>query len=127
MIPASFLVVAGILWYGWSVQAHLHWIMPNIGTSLLAAGIIIEFQCIQTYVIEAYSLYAASAMSAIAVLRALTGFAFPLFGPYLYSSLGYGWGDSILALLAMIIGCPLPILFWYSGAALRAKSPYAAG
>ena len=37
------------------------------------------FAAIQTYIIESYPLFAASAIGATAVLRSLTGFGFPLF------------------------------------------------
>lgn len=66
-------------------------------------------------------------MGAGTVLRSMAGFGFPLFGPYMYERLGYGWGNSVLALLAVVIGWPAPILLWKYGEKLRAKSPFAAG
>jgi hypothetical protein len=36
----------------------------------------------------------------------LAGFGFPLFAPTMYSHLGYGKGDTILAIAAIIIGWP---------------------
>ena len=47
MIPASIFVPTGLFWYGWSAQAEVHWIMPNIGACLFCAGTIVGFQCIQ--------------------------------------------------------------------------------
>jgi hypothetical protein len=74
MVPSSLLVPIGLLWYGWAAQARLHWIMPNIGATIFAAGIIIGFQCIQSYIVDGYSRYAASAVGATTVLRSLAGF-----------------------------------------------------
>jgi hypothetical protein len=74
MIPGALLVPIGFLWYGWSVQAKLHWIMPNIGATIFGSGIIIGMQCITAYIIDAYSLYAASAVAATTVLRSFAGF-----------------------------------------------------
>ena len=127
MLPASLLVPTGLFIYGWSAQYHVHWIVPNIGTTLLAAGTIVAFQMIQSYIVDSYTLYAASAISATAVLRSLAGFGFPLFAPYMYDALDYGWGNSLLALVGIGIGVPAPILLWKYGAMLRAKSTYAAG
>jgi hypothetical protein len=31
LLIASIFVPIGLLWYGWSAQARLHWIMPIIG------------------------------------------------------------------------------------------------
>lgn len=127
LIPAGILVPVGLLWYGWSAHCHLHWIMPNIGAAVFAAAVKIGFQCTQTYVVDAYTLYIASAGAAATFLRSLAGFGFPLFAPYLYRQLGYGWGNSLLAFVAIALGLPAPLLLWKWGPMLRARSTYAAG
>ncbi|KIN03237.1 hypothetical protein OIDMADRAFT_119124 [Oidiodendron maius Zn] len=127
MFPGAFLVPLGLFWYGWSAQYQIHWIMPNIGAAIMAAGIIIGFQCIQTYIIDTYTTYAASAVGSATVLRSLAGFGFPLFAPYMYANLHYGWGNSLLGFLAIGIGWPAPLLLWRYGEMLRMRSPYAAG
>jgi hypothetical protein len=127
MVPGSILVPIGLFWYGWSAQAKLFWIMPNIGTGIFAFGSIICFQCIQTYIVDSYSRYAASAMSAATVLRSLAGFGFPLFAPYMYRTLGNGWGNSLLALISLELGIPAPLLLWRFGQALRERSKFASG
>lgn len=48
MVPGAFLVPVGLFLYGWSSQAHLHWIVPNIGTAIFCAGTIMSFQCMQS-------------------------------------------------------------------------------
>jgi hypothetical protein len=50
---------------------------------------------------------------------------FPLLVKQLYAALGYGWGTSWLAFIALALGVPFPILLWYKGETLRARSPYA--
>lgn len=127
MIPGALLVPIGLLWYGWCAQAHTHWILPNIGTAIFAAGVIIGFQCIQTYIVDAYTRYAASAVGAATVLRSLAGFGFPLFAPYMYEKLHYGWGNTLLACIAVVLGWPAPILLWKFGDKLRKKSTFASG
>ncbi|KAK8152891.1 MFS multidrug transporter-like protein [Phyllosticta citrichinensis] len=127
IVPASLLVPVGLFWYGWSAQARAHWILPNVGAALFAAGTIVAFQCIQTYLVDSYARFAASAVSAAAVLRSLAGFGFPLFAPSLYQGLGMGWGNSLLAFLGLALGVPAPILLWLYGEKLRMKSRFAAG
>jgi multidrug resistance protein len=127
MIPGALLVPIGLLWYGWSAQAHTHWIMPNIGAAIFASGVITGFQCIQTYIVDSYTRYAASAIGAATVLRSLAGFGFPLFAPYMYNALHYGWGNTLLAFIAIGLGWPAPILLWKFGEKLRKKSTFAAG
>lgn len=127
MVPASLLVPVGLFWYGWSAQAKVHWIMPNIGAAIFCAGVIIGFQCIQTYLIDSYARYAASAVAAATVLRSLAGFGFPLFAPAMYNALDFGWGNSVLAFVAIALGVPAPFLLWTFGEKLRSRSKFAAG
>lgn len=77
MIPGAVLVPIGLFIYGWTAQYQTFWIGPNIGAAIFAAGTIIGFQCTQTYIVDAYTRYAASAIGAATVMRSLAGFGFP--------------------------------------------------
>ncbi|KAJ5109924.1 hypothetical protein N7532_002569 [Penicillium argentinense] len=125
MVPASLLVPLGLFWYGWSAKYETHWIVLDIGIVLPLMGATIVFQCVSAYLLDTFPLYAASANGTVYILRGLSGFGFPLFGPEMYSSLGYGWGNSLLAFIALAIGCPIPFVLWRYGARLRAASSYA--
>ena len=120
-------VPIGLFIYGWTSYEHVHWIAPNIGAAIFAAGSIMGFQCTQTYLVDAYPRFAASAVASAVVLRSLAGFGFPLFAPYLYNALHLNWGNSLLGFLAIILGIPSPFLLWKYGQSLREKSTYAAG
>ncbi|OJJ66699.1 hypothetical protein ASPBRDRAFT_188051 [Aspergillus brasiliensis CBS 101740] len=122
----SIISTIGLFWYGWSI-GHTHWIMPNIGALIYTMGTISCLQGMQTYIVDSYQTYAASAMAACAVLRSLCGFGFPLFAPYMYNTLGYGWGTSVLAFIVMVFGWGGPFIFWKFGPQLRAMSGYASG
>ncbi|KAF2481736.1 major facilitator superfamily domain-containing protein [Neohortaea acidophila] len=127
LIPCAVLLPIGLLWYGWSAQGRVFWLMPDIGAGILAAATITGYQGIQSYVIDSYTKYAASAIAAISFIRSIAGFGFPLFAPALYNGLGYGFGNTVLAGVAIVIGVPAPWIFWRYGERLRARSQYAAG
>lgn len=127
LLPGALLLPVGMLWYGWSAEHHLHWIMPDIGIVIFAIGVKYTLQCTQLYALDVYPTWAASASAGSLFLRSLTGFAFPLWAPYLYRRLGFGWGNSVLALVATVVGVPVPVLLWRFGPGLRRRSPYAAG
>ena len=127
MLPGAIIMPCGIFLYGWSAQYHTHWMVPNIGAAFFGAGVVIGFQCIQTYFIDAYTRYAASALAGATVMRSCAGFGFPLFAPYMYDALGYGWGNSVLGFIAIGLGLPAPVLLWKFGQKLRENSPFAAG
>ncbi|TFK67773.1 MFS polyamine transporter [Pluteus cervinus] len=125
MVPATILLPFGLLLAGWSAQHKLHWIVTDIGIACIGAGMILCFQCITSYVVDAFTLYAASALAATSCLRSIAGFSFPLFAPPMYAALGYGKGNTILAVVAIVIGCPAPWLFWKYGKRIRESSRYA--
>ncbi|EJC99411.1 MFS polyamine transporter [Fomitiporia mediterranea MF3/22] len=126
MVLGTFCLPIGLFIMGWTAEKHVFWLVPDIGLAFIGAGMVVNFQAIQTYVIDAFTLHAASALAAVSFLRSLAGFGFPLFAPAMYSKLGYGKGDTILAVLAIVIGCPSPWLFWKYGEQIRARSRYAA-
>ena len=84
-----------------------------------------------------------SALAAVSCLRCLAAFGFPLFAPAMFVALGYGRGCTVLAGLAIVIGCPAyvyvrvipsnvcfidsgrPWIFWKYGKLIRMASTYA--
>jgi MFS family permease len=101
LIPGSLLVPMELFWYGWSAQAHVHWIMPIIGTAWVGLGTLAIFMPVQAYLIDAFEVHAASTSAANTVLRSLLGAFLPLAGPGLYAVLGQGWGNSVLGFVAL--------------------------
>lgn len=73
---------------------------------MIGAGVILNFQAITTYVIDAFTLHAASGLAATSFLRSMAAFGFPLFAPAMYNALGFGIGDTILAIFGIVLGCP---------------------
>lgn len=127
LLISSFLVFAGLLIMGWTAQKHCFWLAPNIGTVLFGAGVAMSFAGLQSYTIDAYQMYAASAVGATAIARSVTGFSFPLFATQMYDGLGFGWGNTILAFASLVIGYGGAGVLWFYGERLRKASPFATG
>ncbi|VVT58596.1 uncharacterized protein SAPINGB_P006288 [Magnusiomyces paraingens] len=120
MAPLSGVCLGiGLLWYGWSAQAQIMWLMPCIGTGIFAFGIVAVFQCIQNYLIDMNPRFSASSMASAQVFRSFLGFGFPLFGKAMYDKLGYGWANTISGLLCFVLGIPFPIFVYIYGERLR--------
>lgn len=122
LLPGSLVVPIGLLWYGWSAQAKTHWMVPIIGTAWVGLGTVSVYMPVQTYLIDAFPLYAASASAANTIIRSLAGAFLPLAGPALYRSLGQGWGNSLLAFIALAFTPMAWILFRY-GERIRKNHP----
>ncbi|QPG94446.1 hypothetical protein C2857_006085 [Epichloe festucae Fl1] len=123
-IMGSFLVPAGIFMFGWSTFPWIHWVVPIIGSCIFALGNVLLFTGIFTFLVDAYPLYAASALAANAFVRCLFAAAFPLFGVQMYEKLGYQWASSLLAFLTVAM-LPFPYVFFRYGKRIRGKSRYA--
>ena len=119
MIPGALLVPIGLLIYGWCAQEVTHWIGPNVGIAIFSAGTTIATQCQTAYLVDAYPEFTASALAASSIMKDIAGFTFPLFAPSLYEALDYGWGNTLLAGIAIILGIPMPLFLWKYGARLR--------
>ncbi|KAI9842238.1 MAG: hypothetical protein M1837_007383 [Sclerophora amabilis] len=120
MIYGAPLIPIGLFWYGWSAEARVHWIVPIIGSSLVGAGMLAIFMPVQTYMVDAFTVYAASALAANTVLRSIGGAFLPLAGEKMYETLGLGWGNSLLGFISLAL-CPIPWVFYRYGETIRKR------
>lgn len=117
-IPGGVALPIGLFLYGWTTQYKVHWVVPIIGTAFVGWGNLSSMMTIQTYLVDAFTLHAASAMAANTVLRSIFGGLLPLSGLSMYDALGLGWGNSLLGFLALAL-IPVPIAFRFYGEKIR--------
>ena len=110
----------GLFWFAWTNSPRIHWSVCIIGTAPFGFGMVLVFLSIMNYLIDAYTIYAASVLAANSVLRSLFGTIFPLFTEYMYENLGIHWAASIPAFLTLMC-LPFPFLFYKYGASIRRK------
>lgn len=112
-------IPVGLIWYGWSAQKELPWIMPCIGAGIFSFSLVAVFQTVQNYLIDMNNRFAASSVAAAAVFRSFFGFSFPLFAHQMYDRLNYGWGNTLCAFIALALGIPFPVFCLMYGEKLR--------
>jgi MFS family permease len=120
MLPSGLVAPIGLLWYGWSLQANTPPVVPVVGLGLFGFAMMGIFQPAQVYLLNAFPIHSASALAAMNILRSLAGGLLPLAGQGLYDALGMGWGNSLLAFIALAFA-PVPFLLKRYGAKLRMK------
>ncbi|KAK0271390.1 hypothetical protein LTR91_025323 [Friedmanniomyces endolithicus] len=118
LMYAGPFIPVGLFIYGWTAQYHVQWAVPILGTLFVGIGLIAAFMAINTYLVDTFGRYAASAMAANTILRSILGAVFPLFALQMYAKLGLGWGNSLIAFVALAL-CPIPFLFYRYGEKLR--------
>jgi hypothetical protein len=124
-IVGSVLLPAGLFWFAWTNGPEVHWLVPIAASAVFAAGLVAVFLALLTYMIDSYTVFAASVLAANSVLRSLFGAAFPLFTTYMYQNLGIHWASSVPAFLALAC-TPFPLLFYWYGGRIRMRCRYAA-
>ncbi|SPO02059.1 related to multidrug resistant protein [Cephalotrichum gorgonifer] len=114
------LLPFGFFFYGWTAEFpdKVHWIVPIISHVFIGVGNIIVFLALQLYLVDAYTIYAASAIAANTVVRSIAGAVLPLAGLRMYANLGVGWGNSLLGFIALAL-LPVPFLIIRYGEFLR--------
>lgn len=113
-IPVSLFI------YAWTARASVHWIVPCISFIPYGFGLLGIFVPCQTYAVDAFLSTAASAVAALVFMRSIFGAFLPLIGPKIYDSLGLGWGNTLLGILALLV-TPVPFAFLKWGGKIRKR------
>ncbi|EDU40340.1 ProP Permease of the major facilitator superfamily [Pyrenophora tritici-repentis] len=115
----------GLFWFAWTNGPSVHWAVSVVAAIPFGFGMVLIFLSIMNYLIDSYTIFAASVLAGNGIIRSVFGAAFPLFTSQMYKGLGIHWASSVPAFLA--VAClPLPFLFYKYGKGIREKCKYAA-
>jgi len=112
------LIPSGLLIYGWTTQYTIHWIVPIGSTVLVGFGFVAVSLATSSYLLDAYGIYAASALAANRVMRNFAAAAIPLAGPPLWNKIGMGLGGTVLGFVGFLF-IPVPIVLMRYGERMR--------
>lgn len=140
MVFGAFCTPIGLFWYGWSAEAKAHWIVPILGTVFIGMGMVVTYvsylfgvppthdklvsansdlqMASAMYLVDAYTVHAASVTAASTICRCLLGAVLPLAGPSMYKALGLDWGNSLLGFISIAF-IPLPFICYRYGQQIR--------
>lgn len=122
IIAGGVAFAGGIFWFGWSgYRADVHWIVPAASGLLTGFGLMSIFLQALNYLVDAYLMFAASAIAGNTFLRSLCGAGFPLFATYMFDGMGIQWASTLLGCVAVVL-IPIPVIFYIYGARIRARS-----
>ncbi|OAA67187.1 major facilitator superfamily transporter multidrug resistance [Niveomyces insectorum RCEF 264] len=125
VIVGGVAFTGGIFWFGWSgYRADIHWIVPTLSGLLTGFGLMSIFLQSLNYLVDAYLMFAASAIAGNTFLRSLFGGCFPLFATYMFNGLGIEWASTLLGCVGAVL-IPIPVVFYIYGHKIRAMSRFA--
>ncbi|SCV68711.1 BQ2448_832 [Microbotryum intermedium] len=118
------LVPISLFWFAFTSYASVHWAVSQVSTIFFGIGIILSYQAVFVYLVDAFRPVAASAMAANSAMRSSFACAFPLFTQAMFKKLATA---GALALIAGLTCCivPFPFLFFKYGHKYRKFSKFA--
>lgn len=122
MIVGAAILPAVVALYGWVPYAR--WPVPFLllAFALIGFFILLIHVPLSSYVVDAFGIYSASAMTMVLIARCLGGTLLPLAIPPLTNALGLGYGFLVFAGICLVL-TPLPVAVMRYGSRWRQSSP----
>ncbi|KAI5246831.1 MFS general substrate transporter [Aureobasidium subglaciale] len=130
------LLVLSCFWLGWTAREEVHWAVPVLSALPFGMGFLLLFMSLVNYLVDAYEVFAASAMAASACSRSLFGAVLPFAArPLNLSELQRSVGparkacsaalnsQAMLSFLSLAM-CAIPFAFIRYGDSIREKSNF---
>lgn len=114
----------GMFGFAWTNFPSIHWSVGIVLSAPFGFGCVLVILPMINYLIDSYTIYAASVLAAAAIFRSVMGAIFPLFTTKMYDNLGIHWATSIPAFLTLVC-MPFPFFMYRYGGRLRMKCKYA--
>lgn len=122
-IAGAVALPIGMFAFAWTNYLSIHWSVSIILSAPFGFGCVLVLLPIMNYLIDSYTIYAASVLAAAAIFRSVVGAVFPLFTTQMYDNLGIHWASSIPAFMTLVC-MPFPLIMYRFGAPLRMKCKY---
>jgi hypothetical protein len=121
-IAGPFFVISSF-WLGWTARASVHWIVPCLAGILFGMGYLCLFMALLNYLVDAYEVFAASAMAAASLSRSSFGAVLPFAAKPMYRAMGIAWATSLLGFFSLAL-CVVPFVFLRWGERMRERSAF---
>ncbi|KAL3422127.1 major facilitator superfamily transporter [Phlyctema vagabunda] len=119
-------VPVSLFWMGWTAYPHISYWSPLVASVMFGYGILCIFISTYQYIIDAYELYAASALASLTLIRYVAAGGMVEVGIPFYKNLGVHYTLTILGAISAAM-VPVPYAFYKWGPKIRGYSSFAAG
>ncbi|KAJ3813262.1 major facilitator superfamily domain-containing protein [Lentinula lateritia] len=116
VLPSALFIFAFTGAYSW-----VHWIGVCVAGFMFGFALLIIYISGNSYIVDSYSDYAASAIAAKTLVRSEIGAMVPLYVNQMFNNMGFQYAGLLLALVGVLIA-PIPFIFYRYGERIRSKS-----
>ncbi|KAL3468987.1 major facilitator superfamily domain-containing protein [Aspergillus californicus] len=120
-LPGYAMSVIGVIIFGVTLQARVHWIGPCIGFGISNFGLQLVTTPLKTYCVDCHAERSGSVLQMINVIRQVISFTVPFWSPNLNESLGYAAGFGVEAAILGVFYM-LSLLVLWMGASWRGSA-----
>lgn len=122
-IIGAIMLPPAVVLYGWCAEYKLPLTLLLLSVIWIRLSLMLAFMPLMAYVVDAYGIYAASAVTGVIVTRSLAGVFLPITTTLFIDHLGYGWGFTVLGALSLALAV-IPLLIQRYGVHWRQQSKY---
>lgn len=123
LIVGAALMPVSVAFYGWVPYSHWSVYLLLLAVAMMGFFLLMISVSLASYIVDAFGLYSASAMTIVLIARCLGGTLLPLTIPPLTDALGLGNGFLVVAGICLVL-VPLPIGVMRYGPRWRQNSEY---
>ncbi|KAH6889614.1 major facilitator superfamily transporter [Thelonectria olida] len=124
MYGAALAIPVSLFWLAWTSFAHISIWSAIFAVTLFGFGVTGLFLCVYMYIIDSYEIYAASALTFVALIRYVVAGGMTVVGIPFYENLGTHYTLTILGCIAAVLA-PIPYILYFRGHWIRSKSRFA--
>lgn len=120
-------LAVGLWWFYGTTPPALDsapWILPTVPLVLVGFGVNEIAYTLSGYLTDTYTVYAASAFSGLAFVRAIVSGIMPIIGYLVFDEIESYVPGFVVAAIATLF-CAVPFAFFRTGKSLRQRSPFA--
>lgn len=123
-IPIAPLLPISLFWLGFTDRPDISYFSPLGACALFGFSLYTIFVPTYHYLIDAYKTNSSSAMAAVTFMRYYASGGMIIAAIPMYEAIGVKWVMVLMGCVAALL-TPVPILFWWKGDTVRAKSRFA--
>ncbi|RKK63884.1 putative efflux pump kojT, partial [Fusarium oxysporum] len=117
-IPGAIMFPVSLFWMGWTARESISIWSPIFASGLFGFAVTGIFISAYMYIIDAYEVFAASALTFLSLVRYTVAGGMTVVGIPFYRNMGTNYTLTILGCLAALL-VPIPFVFYYHGHRIR--------